>query len=107
MKRKELIEICDDGIRKEKEAADSLEAGSTERLNAVRTLKEYQSIRKEEKESVVKYVMRGLEIAGTTVVGVLGYAIGYAIEKEGNLCSRTFAEFRGEFKNSIKGLFRK
>ena len=44
MKRKELIEICDDGIRKEKEAADSLEAGSTERLNAVRTLKEYQSI---------------------------------------------------------------
>ena len=53
MKRKELIEICDDGIRNEKEAADSLEAGSTERLNAVRTLKEYQSIRKEEKESVV------------------------------------------------------
>ena len=103
MKRKELIEICDDGIRKEKEAADSLEAGSTERLNAVRTLKEYQSIRKEEKESVVKYVMRGLEVAGTTVGGVLGYAI----EKEGILCSRTFAEFRGEFKNSIKGLFRK
>lgn len=107
MKKKELIAICDDGIQKEKEAADSLEAGSTERLNAVRTLKEYQTIRKEEKESTLKYVMRGFEIAGTTVVGVLGYAIGYAIEKEGNLCSRTFGEFRTDLKNSLKGLFRK